>query len=47
MLLIGKSGERGLTRLAWLHSRHTFSFGEYYDPAAMGFSVLCVINLSN
>ncbi len=44
MIKIRKAEQRGITRLPWLDSRHTFSFGEYYDPAAMGFSVLRVIN---
>ena len=38
------SKERGCTRLPWLDSRHSFSFGHYYEPRRMGFGALRVIN---
>jgi quercetin 2,3-dioxygenase len=44
MLQLYRADERGRTRIDWLDSRHTFSFGDYRDPARMGFRALRVIN---
>src|SRR5467141_1195102 len=44
MITIRKSADRGRTKIDWLDSRHTFSFGEYYDPGQSGFRALRVIN---
>ena len=44
MIEIRPANARGKTALPWLDSRHSFSFGEYYDPAHMGFRALRVIN---
>jgi redox-sensitive bicupin YhaK (pirin superfamily) len=44
MVSIRRASERGRTNWEWLDSRHSFSFGEYYEPSHMGHRTLRVIN---
>ncbi|MEY4707363.1 MAG: hypothetical protein RJB58_1086 [Pseudomonadota bacterium] len=44
MITVRRSDERGYNKIDWLESRHSFSFGDYYDPAHESFGPLRVIN---
>ena len=44
MIEIRRSNERGRTKINWLDSYHSFSFGEYYDPTNLHFGPLRVMN---
>jgi hypothetical protein len=42
--VLHKADTRGDADHGWLHSRHTFSFADYYNPERMNFGVLRVLN---
>src|SRR4051812_13707245 len=44
MISLRRSSDRGTADHGWLRSSHSFSFGDYYNPAEMGWGSLRVIN---
>jgi hypothetical protein len=41
---VRRGGERAHTEIGWLDSRHSFSFGQHYDPHNTHFGLLLVSN---
>src|SRR4249919_3698623 len=41
---VRRAGDRFMTRIDWLDSKHSFSFGHHYDPANTHFGLLLVSN---
>jgi quercetin 2,3-dioxygenase len=41
---IRRAADRAVTTTSWLQSRHSFSFGDHYDPANTHYGVLLVSN---
>jgi redox-sensitive bicupin YhaK (pirin superfamily) len=41
---VRRAADRFATRISWLDSKHSFSFGQHYDPANTHFGLLLVSN---
>jgi hypothetical protein len=41
---VRRAADRPRTRIGWLDSRHSFSFGHHYDPSNLGHGLLLVNN---
>ncbi len=44
MITVRRAEDRGAVNMGWLNAKHSFSFGNYFDPDHMGFGSLRVIN---
>ena len=44
MITVRPSSERGRSSTGWLHSAHSFSFGDYFDLRHQGHGNLLVLN---
>jgi quercetin 2,3-dioxygenase len=44
MIDVRRASDRFHTRIAWLDSHHSFSFGNHYDPSNVGHGLLLVSN---
>jgi hypothetical protein len=42
--ILHRAGKRGERDYGWLATRYSFSFGDWYEPARMGFGALRVLN---